>query len=105
MDSSGSSPRFRVTHPFHPLYEREFRLIDRRVRGTGGDRVYFYDDHGRLESMPASWTDMTAEEPFIAVSAGRAYFRVDDLVRLISLLESWTGPAAGEAVQRKGGVK
>ncbi len=94
-----------MTHPFHPLYRREFRLTDRRIRGTGGDRVYFYEDHGRLESMPVAWTDMAAEEPFIAVAAGRAYFRVDDLLRLAALLESWTGSAPGEAAQRKGSVK
>ncbi len=92
-----------MIHPFHPLHGREFRLTDRRIRGTGGDRVYFYD--GRLESMPVAWTDMAAEEPFIAVSAGRAHFRVDDLLRLSALLESWTGSAPGEAAQRKGSVK
>ncbi len=94
-----------MIHPFHPLHGREFRLVERRIRGTGGDRVYFYADHDRLESMPVGWTDLAAEEPFLAVSAGRAYFRVEDLLRLSSLIESWTNPAPAEAPQKKEGVQ
>ncbi|MGI9286137.1 MAG: DUF5372 family protein [Pseudomonadales bacterium] len=30
---------FRVTHPFHPLYQQEFELVDRRLN-WGEDRVY-----------------------------------------------------------------
>ncbi len=94
-----------MTHPFHPLCGREFSLIDHRIRGTGGDRVYFYDDRGRLEGMPVAWTGQVWGAPFVAVSAGRAHFRVDDLLRLSALLESWTDPAPGEAAQRKESVK
>ncbi|MCP4200827.1 MAG: hypothetical protein GY769_02700 [bacterium] len=94
-----------MTHPFHPLHGREFRLADRRIRGTGGDRVYFYDDHGHLESMPVDWTDMAAAEPFVAISASRAHFRVEDLLRLHVLIESWTNPAPCGAGQRERSVK
>ncbi len=94
-----------MTHPFHPLFERELSPIDRRIRGTGGDRVYFYDEDGRLESIPVAWTDLAAEDPFVVVSAGRAFFRVEDLLRLSTLIESWTNPALREAAQRKECVK
>jgi Family of unknown function (DUF5372) len=85
-----------VTHPFHPLFGRRLRLADRRIRGTGGDRVYFDDDNGRLESLPVAWTDLAAGDPFVAASAGRAHFRVVDLLRLSSLIESWSSPAVRE---------
>jgi len=84
-----------VTHPFHPLFGRKLGLTERRIRGTGGDRAYFYDDSGQLESLPAAWTDLAAEDPFVVASAGRAYFRIVDLLRLSALIESWTDPDAG----------
>ena len=94
-----------MTHPFHPLFGRELSLVDRRIRGTGGDRAYFYDEHGRLESIPIAWTDSAVEDPFVVISAGRAHFRVEDLLRLSTLVESWTNPALREAIQGPGDVK
>jgi Family of unknown function (DUF5372) len=79
--------RFRITHPFHPRRGEEFELIryhrswgqDESVEGRGaaGERINF----------PLSWTDAGAEDPFFAVANGRSYFRVDDLLRLATLLE------------------
>ena len=37
--------------------------------------------------MPLEWTDMGAVDPFIAVSAGRALFRTEDLLGLVGLIE------------------
>ncbi len=76
-----------MIHPFHPLFGRELSLADRRIRGTGGDRAYYHDDHGQPQSMPIAWTDLAAEDPFVVVSAGRAYFRIEDLLRLSALIE------------------
>jgi len=39
--------RFRVTHPFHPWFGREFALVTYRLN-WGDERVYFHDDAGRL---------------------------------------------------------
>ena len=94
-----------MTHPFHPLFWRQLSLIDRRIRGTGGDRAYFYDDDGRLESMPISWTDLASEDPFVVASAGRAYFRVEDLLHLSALLEALADPAPSAAPQEEKSVK
>ena len=82
-----------MTHPHHPLSGREFDLVERRVRGKGGDRAYFYGDHGHLGSIPVDWTDIAAEDPFVVLSAGRALFRVEDLLRLSALIESLAGSA------------
>ena len=79
--------RFRITHPFHPRRGEEFELIryhrswgqDESVegRGTEGERI----------NLPLSWTDAGAEDPYLAVGKSRSCFRVDDLLRLSTLLE------------------
>jgi hypothetical protein len=76
---------FRVTHPFHPLFGREFVLIERR-NAWGEERVYFHDDAGRLRRLPAAWTSAAAPDLLAAISAGRAHFRVGDLLHLVALI-------------------
>ncbi|MBK8580237.1 MAG: hypothetical protein IPN78_19215 [Candidatus Accumulibacter sp.] len=65
---------FRVTHPFHPLFGREFVLIERR-NAWGEERVHFHDDSGRVRRLTAAWTSAVAPDPFASVSAGRSHFR------------------------------
>ena len=36
--------------------------------------------------MPAAWTDVEGPDPFLVVSAGRASFRVEDLLALAALV-------------------
>ena len=55
----------------------------------GEERVYFHSESGRLVSIPASWTDVLPPDPFVVVSAGRALFRMEDLMTLIRLIEGW----------------
>jgi hypothetical protein len=56
-------------------------------RGNWGEhRVYFHDDTGRLVSLPAQWTSVFPVDPFVAVSAGRSPFRVQDLRELSHLI-------------------
>ncbi|MCR4340609.1 MAG: Y4bD/Y4pK family protein [Gemmatimonadaceae bacterium] len=83
--ASGEGQTFRVTHPFHPLCGRTFQLIDCR-QTWGEDRVYFYDDSGQLARLPVHWTDVEPDDPTVAIGAGRAHFRYDDLCRLADLL-------------------
>ncbi len=74
-----------MTHPFHPLCGREFTLVTYR-RDWWGYRVHFHDDTGRLASLPAQWTSLFPVDPFVAVSAGRSPFRVQDLLELSDLI-------------------
>ena len=74
-----------MTHPHHPLYRREFEYVDYR-HTWGEERVYFLDEKGQLRALPARWTDAVADDPFIAVSAGRAAFRFSDLLELAELI-------------------
>ena len=74
-----------MTHPFHPLCGRVLELASRR-RLWGEERVYYIDEAGELRGLPSQWTDRMAADPFVAVSAGRALFRADDLLRLGALI-------------------
>lgn len=77
--------RFRVTHPFHPLFGHEYELIDYR-HFRSEDRVVYVDETGEARSLPARWTSVVAEDPAVVVSAGRSHFRVADLVELAKLV-------------------
>lgn len=47
----------------------------------------FYDGHGRLVSILASWTDVDEPDAFAQTAAGRSEFRVEDLRRLRALID------------------
>jgi uncharacterized protein DUF5372 len=76
----------RVTHPFHPLTGREFDLVVRQ-HTWAEDRVFFVGDDGQLRSVPAGWSDVIPEDPFVVVAAGRSPLRVADLLALACLVE------------------
>lgn len=90
-----SQQRVRVTHPFHPWRGRELEVVDVRRYG-GDDLLYSYDDDGWLVSVPRSWTDMGELEPFREWSAGRAQFRLEDLKKLLALVEGIEGARGAE---------
>ena len=75
----------RVTHPFHPLFERELEFVKRR-RNWRADRVYVFDPNGLLLSLPVEWTDVVAEDPFVVVAAGRSPFHIAGLLELAELV-------------------
>jgi len=76
-----------VTHPFHPWVGREFVFV--AVRYTWGeDRVFFLDEEGAQRSLPRGWTDA-------ALSAGRSWLRVVDLLELVGLVDSLAGGERG----------
>jgi hypothetical protein len=86
-DRDGEVTKFVITHPFHPLYNHEFELVDYR-HNWGEDRVYFYDFGRKLLSVPAYWTSIVLEDPFVKISKGRSFFRVEDLFRLYNLIQN-----------------
>ena len=55
------------------------------------DRVYYRDSKGRMRFLPASWTSLATPDPFVLLAAERAYFRLQDLVRLQSRLKELQG--------------
>ncbi len=48
----------------------------------------YFDAQGRLRSMLASWTSLAGIDAFGQASAGRSWFRTDDLLKLAILLEA-----------------
>ena len=81
----GLQRQFRVTHPFHSRTGETFSLVSYRRPG-GHESVDGLDSEGKLFTIPLSWTDAAAEDPFLVLSDGRAYGRVKDLLRLATLL-------------------
>lgn len=86
---------FTVTHPFHPLYGQTFESLG-ALRLWGSDRVAYVGPEGRMRSLPAEWTDVDSIDPFVAVAAGRAPFRLADLLALRALVP---GPCGGAATE------
>ena len=89
----------RVTHRFHPLAGRDFEFVVHR-RNWGEDRVYLRDEAGRLFSLPAGWTDVAGEDPFVVIAAGRCPFTVGALLGLAMLADRLAAPGDDGAVRR-----
>ncbi len=76
----------RITHPFHPLYNKEFGLLGYR-RSWRNEHVDLHDENDQLIAVPIKWTDAATLDPFVVVADGRSHFRTEDLVRLVHLID------------------
>jgi hypothetical protein len=74
-----------IIHQFHPLFGRQFELAVHQNH-WGKDRVFFLDDHKHLRSVPAAWTNAVTADPFVVISAGRSWFRAEDLLELVLMV-------------------
>lgn len=72
-----------------------------RGREWGEERVYYRDQAGRLRFLPARWTSLAAPDPFILTAAGRAYFRLEDLIRLETQVRACAEGACEQAASVK----
>ncbi len=70
-----------MTHRFHPLFGRELDLVN-KSHCWGEERVFYVDEAEHVRSLPARWTSVVADDPFVVMSAGRSHFRVADLLEL-----------------------
>jgi hypothetical protein len=86
---------FHVIHPFHPWRGQPFELVAYKS-AWGEDRVYFYDHEQQLIALPASWTDVIAVDPFVAVADGRSLFRAGDLLELVELVRRVRSKESGD---------
>jgi hypothetical protein len=68
------------------LCGKRYLLVTYR-HSWGQDRVYSHDEAGALWSVPAKWTNVVADDPFVVVAAGRSPFRVTDLIHLHRMLQ------------------
>jgi hypothetical protein len=76
---------FTVTHPFHPLYGQQFEILSCRHH-WGEYRVTFYDTPDHVRALPAAWTSLAPPDRSRVLAAGRAAFRVADLLELSRLV-------------------
>lgn len=60
-------------------------MLATRKQTWGEDRVMFFDEQGRLRSLPGSWTDMEPPDVRAPAAANRAFLRADDLMALSAL--------------------
>jgi uncharacterized protein DUF5372 len=56
------------------------------VWAVSGSRVMYVRADGRTRSLPVGWTSIAPEDRFVSVAAGRAPFRLEDLLALTALL-------------------
>ena len=75
-----------MTHPYHPLFGRTFELAAEN-KEFGEDRIFYRDPDGRMRYLARRWTSLAAPDPFVIATEGRAYFRLEDLVRLADLIQ------------------
>jgi hypothetical protein len=50
----------------------------------------YLDAHGRLRAMLLSWTSLGGRDAFAQISAGRSWWRADDLLDLAALVSEIT---------------
>ena len=77
--------RFRVIHPFHPWFGREFQYEDDRER-FGRRRLLYRLDNGQIAYFLTKWTDQAAKDPFVEMARGQALARPRDLLELAGLI-------------------
>ena len=70
-----------MTHVFHPLYGQHLDALVVLNR-WGSDRVAFLGPDGFTRSLPVEWTDVIPADPVVTLAAGRALFRLTDLLAL-----------------------
>ena len=78
---------FKIVHPFHPLCGQVIKLVTIKIN-WGDEQVFYRRDNGTLTSVPVSWTDIYETDPFLISSAGRAAFRLCDLLELERLIDT-----------------
>jgi hypothetical protein len=65
---------------FHSIIYGRFWVITKGF-------VWFHTAEGRLSQVPLNFTDLVEPDPYVAVSSGRAYLGLKDLLELVDLLQ------------------
>ena len=76
----------RITHPFHPLFGKQFDLIEQRYIYTES-YLYFHDEHGHLREIPAMWTDFVKVDAYVELAGGRSPLHAVHLLELAELVK------------------
>ena len=76
----------RVTHPFHPLLDRQLPCVGRRYNRYG-ERILLQADDAAIWSVPPQWTDLVSPDPEIVMGNGQTVLRFADLLELADLVD------------------
>jgi hypothetical protein len=68
------------------LYGQQFEILTYR-HNWGEYRVTFYETPEQVRALPAAWTSLALPDPSVTLAAGRAAFRVADLLQLSQLIK------------------
>jgi hypothetical protein len=82
-----------VTHPFHPLFQRQLRCVGKRYNRYG-ERLLLQAEGGQVWSVPVPWTDLADPDPEVVMGEGRLLLRLSDWMQLANLVEEFLGAAA-----------
>ena len=77
---------FRVTHPFHPWFGREFEYEDDRER-SGQRRLFYRSENGEIAYFLTKWTDQSPKDPFVEMAEGKALARPRELLELAQIID------------------
>ena len=67
------------------MYGQQFEILTYR-HNWGEYRVTFYQTPEQVRALPAAWTSLAPSDPSVILAAGRATFRVADLLQLSQLI-------------------
>ncbi len=93
-DPKDASGWFTIIHPFHPLRGTRYELLERR-KTWSTDRVFYFDSEGTQRSFATNLTDVVPPDAFLEASAGRAPFRLADLLELRERLDLQSAKKVG----------
>jgi len=74
-----------VIHPFHPDHDREFLFLGSKGQ-AGKDRLVLQHEDGTSFTIPATWTDSVAPDPYVVVGEGRVHLRIPELATLCEIV-------------------
>jgi Family of unknown function (DUF5372) len=61
-------------------------VLRNQRQNWGEQRAMYFDAQGRLRGMLLSWTSLGGADLFAQASAGRSWWRPDDLLHLAALI-------------------
>ncbi len=79
--------KFKITHPFHPLKDKEFNVVDIREYWSKKYVIFTLND-SNSKAIPIEWTDLEPEDLFQKISNGKSLFKISDLLELYNIIQA-----------------
>ena len=66
---------FRVIHPFHSLYSKEFKVHEKKIFHHK-EYIVFYNEQAEMQIIPVLWSSLSENKDIFKIFAkGKAYFQ------------------------------